>query len=301
MTVILLSGGTGQVGSELKTALAPDGRVIAPGRDRMDLENADSIRAALRDARPDVIVNAAGHTIVDRAEVEPELAMRVNGVAPGIMAEEARRAGALFVHYSTDYVFDGELDRPYVEADEPHPVNAYGKSKLAGERAVQAAGGAYLILRTSWTYGSVGTNFVRTILRLAREKPELAVVNDQVGSPSWARALAQATAVLVRRRALAAANSGIFHLSASGHVSRFEFARYVIDAARSLSGTPDGWAAVRPITSAEYPLPARRPRRPVTSKEKIKRVFGVEMPAWQDQVRAYLREFGALTQSRRSS
>ena len=290
MTVILLAGGTGQVGSELRTTLVPYGRVIAPGRDRMDLADPDSIRSALREARPDVIVNAAGHTAVDRAEAEPELAMRVNGAAPGVMAEEARRGGALLVHYSTDYVFDGELDRPYVEEDEPHPVNAYGISKLAGERAVEAVGGAYLILRTSWAYGLVGTNFVRTILRLAREKPELPVVHDQVGSPSWARALAQATADLAGRRDLAAENSGIFHLSAAGHVSRFEFARYVIDAAREISGKADGWATVRPITSAEYPLPARRPRRPVTSKEKIRRVFGVQMPTWQDQVRAYLRE-----------
>ena len=294
MTVILLAGGTGQVGSELRTTLVPYGRVIAPGRDRMDLADPDSIRSALREARPDVIVNAAGHTAVDRAEAEPELAMRVNGAAPGVMAEEARRGGALLVHYSTDYVFDGELDRPYVEEDEPHPVNAYGISKLAGERAVEAVGGAYLILRTSWAYGLVGTNFVRTILRLAREQPELPVVHDQVGSPSWARALAQATADLAGRRDLAAENSGIFHLSAAGHVSRFEFARYVIDAAREISGKADGWATVRPITSAEYPLPARRPRRPVTSKEKIRRVFGVQMPTWQDQVRAYLRESARL-------
>ena len=294
MTVILLAGGTGQVGSELRTTLVPYGRVIAPGRDRMDLADPDSIRSALREARPDVIVNAAGHTAVDRVEAEPELAMRVNGAAPGVMAEEARRGGALFVHYSTDYVFDGELDRPYGEEDEPNPVNAYGASKLAGERAVEAAGGAYLILRTSWTYGLVGTNFVRTILRLAREKPELPVVDDQVGSPSWARALAQATADLAGRRDLAAGNSGIFHLSAEGHVSRFEFARYVIGAAREISGTADGWATVRPITSADYPLPARRPRRPVTSKEKIRRVFGVEMTTWQYQVRAYLRESARL-------
>jgi dTDP-4-dehydrorhamnose reductase len=293
MTVILLVGGTGQVGSELRTALAPHGRVIAPGRKRMDLADPDSIRAATRDSKPDVIVNAGGHTVVDRAEDEPDVAMRVNGTAPGILAEEARRAGALLVHYSTDYVFDGELDRPYVEEDEPNPVNAYGASKLAGERAIAAVGGAYLILRTSWAYGHVGTNFVRTILRLAREKPELTVVDDQVGSPSWTRALARSTADLVQRRELVAANSGIFHLSAAGHVSRFEFARFVIATMREISGTADGWAAVRPVTSAEYPLPARRPRRPVTSKEKIRRVFGVEMPAWKEQARAYLREFAA--------
>jgi dTDP-4-dehydrorhamnose reductase len=290
MTVILLAGGTGQVGSELKQALAPIGRVIAPGRDLMDLAKPDSIRAAVRENKPDVIVNAAGHTIVDEVETEPDPAMRVNGTAPGVMAEEAARAGALFVHYSTDYVFDGELDRPYVEEDIPNPVNAYGESKLAGERAIEAVGGAYLILRTSWAYGHEGTNFVRTILRLAREKPELPVVNDQVGSPSWSRILARSTADLLRRRELAAGKNGIYHLSAAGHVSRFAFAQYIIGTMRAISGTAEGWASVRPITSDQYPLPAKRPRAPVTSKEKIKRVFGVEMPTWQEQVQAYLEE-----------
>jgi dTDP-4-dehydrorhamnose reductase len=294
MTVILLAGGTGQVGSELMQALAPLGQVIAPGSDRMDLANPDSIRAAVRQVRPGVIVNAAGRTLVDQAEVEPDVAMRVNGTAPGVMAEEAAHAGALFVHYSTDYVFDGELDRPYVEEDVPNPLNAYGKSKLAGERAIEAVGGTYLILRTSWAYGHHRTNFVRTILALARARPELAVVNDQVGSPSWSRALAQSTADLVRRRELVAGKSGIYHLSAAGHVSRFEFAQYIIATMRAISGAAEGWASVRPITSDQYPLPARRPRAPVTSKEKIKRVFGVEMPTWQEQVHAYLEERVAL-------
>ena len=288
MTIFLLTGGTGQVGSELAQVLAPAGRVIAPGRDRMDLASPDSIRSAVRDCRPDVIVNVAGYTMVDKAEAEPDLAMRINGAAPGIIAEEAKRAGAVLVHYSTDFVYDGELDRPYVETDATNPVNVYGRTKLAGERAIEAVGGAYLILRTSWVYGDQRENFVLTILRLARERRELAVVVDQEGSPSWSRSLAASTAELLRRRELLAANSGIYHLSAPGHASRYELATTAIGIMRELSGTADGWARVKPITSAEYPLPARRPPRPVTSKDKIRRVFGVEMPPWKTQLRNYL-------------
>lgn len=288
MTKILVLGKTGQVGSELLGALAPLGEVIALDRGRMDLTNADSIRKAIREAKPEIIVNAAGYTTVDKAETEPDLAMQVNGVAPGIMAEEAKRIGAILVHYSTDYVFDGERDQPYTEDDTPNPVNIYGKTKLAGERAIEAVGGAYLILRTSWVYSQRGSNFVLTILRLARERKELSVVDDQTGSPTWARALAQSTADLLRRTDLIPSHSGVYHLSATGHTSRYEFARAIIRIMRELSGIVDGWASVKPIASEQYPLPARRPRHPVTSTEKIKRVFGVEMPHWEDLLRAFL-------------
>jgi dTDP-4-dehydrorhamnose reductase len=288
MTTLLLPGKNGQVGFELQSALAPIGRVIALDRSQMDLSNPDSIRKVIRGAKPEIIVNAAGYTVVDKAESEPDLAMRVNGVAPGIMAEEAKRIGALLVHYSTDYVFDGELDRPYLEDDAPRPVNAYGVSKLAGERAIEAVGGAYVILRTSWVYSRRGSNFVLTILRLAREKKELAVVNDQTGSPTWAHALAEATAELLRRKELIPSHSGIYHLSAAGHTSRYEFAKAIIRVMKEVSGAPDGWASVKPITSDQYPLPARRPRRPVTSTDKIKRIFGAEMPHWEDQLHAFL-------------
>jgi dTDP-4-dehydrorhamnose reductase len=254
MLRILISGKTGQVGSELLTALAPLGSVTALDRSQMDLSNAASIRKAIREAKPEIIVNAAGYTTVDKAESEPDLAMRVNGVAPGIMAEEAKRIGALLVHYSTDYVFDGELDRPYLEDDAPRPVNAYGVSKLAGERAIEAVGGAYVILRTSWVYSRRGSNFVLTILRLAREKKELAVVNDQTGSPTWARALAEATAELLRRKDLIPKNSSIYHLSAAGHTSRYEFAKAIIRFMQEVLGTTVGWASVKPITSDQYPL-----------------------------------------------
>jgi len=293
MTRILVTGRTGQVGWELLTALEPLGTVIGLDRSGMDLASPDSIRRAIRDAKPDVIVNAAAYNNVDRAESESALAMQVNGVAPGVMAEEAKRLGAILVHYSTDYVFDGERDRPYVEADPPHPVNAYGESKLAGERAVEAVGGQYLTLRTSWVYSARGSNFVLTVLRLAREKPELLMVDDQSGSPTWARALARATAELLRRKDLIARESGVYHLTAGGHTSRFAFARAIIDIMRELSGIPDGWAGVKPITSDQYPLPAKRPPHPVTSMDKIKRVFGIEMPRWEDQLRSCLGDLAA--------
>lgn len=289
MQRILVPGKTGQVGWELQSALAPLGTVIGLDRSQMDLANPDSVRRAIRDANPGIIVNAAGYTIVDKAESEPELAMRVNGDAPGIMAEEAKRLGAILIHYSTDYVFDGKLDRPYVEEDATNPVNMYGVTKLAGEKAIEAVGGQYLILRASWVYANRGSNFVLTILRLAREKPVLTVVNDQTGSPTWAHALAEATASLLRRKELIASHSGTYHLSAAGHPSRYEFAKDIIRLMRDASGQTDGWAAIKAITTDEYPkLPAERPLNPVTSKDKLKRTFGIEMAHWEQQLRSCL-------------
>ena len=289
----MVTGKSGQVGSELQTTLAPLGAVTALDVDQMDLAKPDSIRRVLRELKPGIIVNAAAYTAVDKAESEPDLAIQVNGVAPGILAEEAKRLGAILVHYSTDYVFDGELDRPYGEDDPPNPVNAYGKSKLAGERAIEAVGGHYLILRSSWVYSARGSNFVLTVLRLAREMPELTMVDDQTGSPTWARALAEATAELLRRKALITRHSGVYHLTASGHTSRFDYTRAIIDIMKEVSGIPNGWASVKPITSDQFPLPARRPRRPVMSIEKIKQVFGIEMPRWGTQLKAFLAEFNA--------
>jgi dTDP-4-dehydrorhamnose reductase len=301
MTTILLTGKTGQVGWELQSALAPLGSLIALGRHEMDLGDPDSIRAAVRGAKPDIIVNAAGYTTVDKAESERELAMRVNATAPGIIAEEAKRIGALLVHYSTDYVYDGKQERPYTEDDTPNPVNTYGKSKLAGERAIQAVDGTHLILRTSWVYSERGSNFVLTILRLAREKSALSVVNDQVGSPSWARALAEATAELLRRRDLIPGRGGIYHLSADGHTSRYEFAKAIIRIMRGFPGAGDGWASVTPVASDQYPpLPAKRPHNTVTSKERAKKVFGVEMPHWERQLENFLQQF-AGSSARRSA
>jgi dTDP-4-dehydrorhamnose reductase len=301
MLRILVPGKTGQVGWELQSALAPLGTVIALDRGAMDVANPDSIRGAIRDTKPEVIVNATAYNNVDRAESEPDLAMRVNGVAPGIMAEEAKRLGAILIHYSTDYVFDGELDRPYSEDDPPNPVNAYGISKLAGERAVEAVGGCHLILRTSWVYSSRGSNFVLTVLRLAREKPELTMVDDQTGSPTWARALAEATAGLLRRKELITRHSGVYHLSADGVTSRYEFAKSIIQVMSEVSGLTDGWARVKPTTSDQYPLPAIRPLHPALSKSRIKRVFGIEMPTWQLQLDDFLRDLAASGASQRAA
>jgi dTDP-4-dehydrorhamnose reductase len=295
MPRILVPGRSGQVGSELLTTLAPLGTVIGVDVSEMDLANPDSIRSVIRNQKPGVIVNAAAYTAVDKAESEPDLAMKVNGVAPGVLAEEAKRLGSILVHYSTDYVFDGEPGRAYTEADAPNPVNAYGRSKLAGERAIEAVGGQYLILRSSWVYSARGSNFVLTVLRLAREKPELAMVDDQFGSPTWARALAQATAELLRKQEIIGRHGGIYHLAAGGHASRFELANAIIGIMQELSGLTGGWAKVSPITTREFPLPARRPPHPVMSMEKIQRVFGVRMPHWREQLHGMLRELAKST------
>lgn len=295
MTTILLTGKTGQVGWELQRALATLGRVIALDRTQMDLTNADSIRKAIRDAAPGVIVNAAGYTAVDKAESEPDLAMQINAAAPGVMAEEAKRIDALLVHYSTDYVFDGTRSTPYVEEDAPNPLNVYGTSKLEGERAVAASGCAHLTLRASWIYSARGSNFVLTILRLARERKELAIVDDQIGSPTWARALAESTAELLRNIRLPKEQSGIYHLSAQGYTTRFNFAKRILEIARGIFPNTAGAPTLRPITSAEYPLPAARPHNAATSKDKIKRVFGIEMPGWEDELRSFLNDMVAST------
>lgn len=284
MTTLLLTGRTGQTGWELERALAPLGKVIATSRGELDLADADSIRAAVRRAKPSIIVNAGGFTAVDEVERQPELAMRVNGVAPGVLAEEATRLGALLVHYSTAHVFDGVSTRPYAEYDAPNPVNVYGKSKLAGERAITAAGCDHLVLRTSWIYSFRGTNFLTAILALAREQQELPVVDDQIGSPTWARALAEATAEILKNRTRT--GRGIYHLSAGGQVSRYGFARRIIENARALAAGKGAWPRVRPIMSAEYPLPAQRPPNSVLATARIRRDFGISLPSWEDQLLA---------------
>jgi len=298
---ILVTGKSGQVGWELQSTLAPLGAVTAVDLEHMDLAQPDSIRRVIRELKPEIILNAAAYTAVDKAESEPDLAMRVNGVAPGVLAEEAKRLGALLVHYSTDYVFDGELGRAYTENDAPNPVNAYGRSKLAGERAIEAVGGQYLILRSSWVYSARGSNFVLTVLRLARERPELSMVVDQSGSPTWARALAQATADLLRKKELISRESGVYHLAAGGHTSRYEFAKAIIQVMSEVSGVTDGWARVKPTTSDQYPLPATRPLHPAMSKSRIQRVFGVEMPSWQRQLEGFLRDYAVSNAFQRAA
>jgi len=228
----------------------------------------------VREAKPQIIVNAAAYTAVDHAESEPELAMQINGIAPGILADEAKRLGALLVHYSTDYVFDGEKTTPYVEDDPPNPLNVYGRTKLAGERAIQAAGGRHLILRTSWVYGARGKNFLLTILRLAGERKELRVVNDQRGAPTSCRAIADATAKVLRGMDGVAGCDGIFHLSAAGDATWSDFAAAII--ARAGLAT-----RIVPIVSAEYPTVARRPRNSLLDNSKVRAKFAVSLPDWR--------------------
>lgn len=277
--VILLTGAAGQLGFELARLLREYGELAALGRAELDLADADAVAATVQRLKPQLIVNAAGYTAVDRAESEPALADAINARAPAILAEEARRLDALLIHYSTDYVFDGASGRPYRENDQTNPLSAYGRSKLAGERAVAAAGGAYLILRTSWIYGLRGQNFLLTMKRLAATRDELRVVSDQFGVPNWSRVLAEATATLVRRGADAlATRSGIYHLSGRGRASWFDFARAIFDDTEP--------PRVVPITTAEYPTAARRPASAVLATDKFQDAFGFALPDWREMLTA---------------
>lgn len=276
---ILLLGKNGQIGRQLQGMLDP-ARLVALGRSELDLGDGAVIRQVLRQLRPSVIVNAAAYTAVDRAETEEAAARAVNATAPGILAEEASRLDALLVHYSTDYVFDGRQRHPYMEDDPPNPLNAYGRTKLAGERAVQAVNGKHLILRCSWVYGPHGHNFLLTILRLARERAELRVVSDQVGAPTSALAIARATVQLIGR--VPAAN-GLYHMSAGGATSWYGFAKAILEE------WPDTRAArVVPISSEEYAAPARRPAYSVLSNDKLTRTFGLALPDWRTELKEVL-------------
>lgn len=285
MVRILLTGAKGQLGMQLLPRLVEQGEVVAVGHAECDLSDAAAVRQLVRRVAPDVIVNAAAYTAVNEAESNRELAMAVNGVAPGVLAEEATKSSALVVHYSTDYVFDGSKEGPYTEEDATGPLNVYGASKLAGERAVAAAGGRYLVLRTSWVYGAVGNNFLLTILRLAREREELKIVDDQVGAPTSTGQLARATAELVRRYGAAGeaeTPSGVYHTTAAGSVSWCGFARAII-AANAAAGAKDGVKVRRTvgISSKAYITPAPRPLNSVLSNEKFARTFGFQLEDWQ--------------------
>lgn len=285
---ILLTGRDGQVGWELQRTLAPLGEVVALGRAELNLAEPDAIRHAVRHVGPDLIVNAAAYTAVDKAEEERELAFAVNGMAPGVMAEEAKRLGAAIVHYSTEYIFDGTKNTPYEEIDAPHPLNVYGESKLAGEQAVAASGAAQLTLRTSWVYGLRGRNFLRTIQRLANERDELRVVDDQVGAPTWSRAIAEATAAILAQclhqdsvTGRLREQGGLYHLSCAGQTSWFGFASAIV------AGPPKP-PRMTPITTAEYPLPAPRPAYSVLANARLARTFGIRLPTWDEALRLCL-------------
>jgi len=291
---ILLTGAKGQLGFESMRSLAVLGEVIAVDRDSCDLTNESTLRKVIHDCRPDVIVNAAAYTAVDRAESEAQIALLVNARAPSILAEEADAIGALLVHYSTDYVFDGTSTEAYTEADAPNPINVYGASKWQGETAV-AAKRRHLILRTSWVLGAHGANFAKTMLRLARERSTLNVVADQFGTPTSAALLADATAHVIRR--YQAENDrqnafpfGTYHLVASGETNWCDYARFVIAEAQRLGQTfKAGPDAIRAITTSDYPTPARRPANSRMSNSKFFETFGLRLPPWQDGVGHILR------------
>ena len=298
MTRILVTGRGGQIAEELRRTLHPLGRLSVTGRAELDLADADKLRSGLRELSPDVIVNAAAYTAVDKAESEPELAMAVNAEAPGVLAEEAKRCGALLVHYSTEYVFDGGASQPYREDDPTGPLNVYGRSKLAGEEAIRASGADYLILRTSWVYGLRGRNFLRTMIRLAKEREELRVVDDQVGAPTWSRAIAEVTTVLLAQISLPGRDGvaaglrrcddvvGTYHLTAGGRTSWHGFTAAILEDGESLiDGQPP---RLLPIASSDYSTAAQRPANSVLSNEKLQNVFGIHQLDWREALRLCL-------------
>lgn len=285
---ILLIGRIGQLGWELRRTLAPLGQITCVDFPEIDLSSADSLRKWVRQSQPRIVINAAAYTAVDKAESEPELAQKINGLAPGILAEEAKRRGALMVHYSTDYIFDGSKTEPYVETDAPNPLGAYGRSKLAGDEAVRAVGGAHLLFRLCWVYGARGQNFMLTMMRLARERDKLRVVSDQVGCPTWSRMIAEATALALKQTIAAddiGAFTGTYHLAASGHTSWHGFASAIV---RLMPEDGKKCTSVEPIKTAEYPTPAKRPAYSVLSCEKLQRTFGLQLPDWEESLKQVL-------------
>ncbi|MGA9032924.1 MAG: dTDP-4-dehydrorhamnose reductase [Sulfuricaulis sp.] len=297
MTRILLTGKNGQIGWELQRTLATLGEVIALDRHGLDLADPDSIRRVVREHKPNLIVNAAAYTAVDKVEEESDLAMAINGMAPGILAEEAKRLSASIIHYSTDYVFDGSKNTPYTEEDAPNPLNVYGRTKLAGEQAIHAVGATYLIFRTSWVYGTHGKNFLLTIQRLAKERDELRIVNDQIGAPTWSRMIAEATAQAVAQLSLpqgegwSETTTGIYHMTAANSTSWHGFASLIVETLkRQGKGNSIRATAVVPIATEAYPLPAKRPKNSRLRTAKFTQQFGLIMPRWDAAVRLCMEE-----------
>jgi dTDP-4-dehydrorhamnose reductase len=275
---ILLTGSKGQVGSALVTALAPLGELSAFDRNGLDLLDLNSIRSKIQIEKPGIIINAAAYTAVDRAEQERETAFAVNSLGVEELARQAKAIDALLIHFSTDYVFDGEKPAPYVETDAPNPLGVYGRSKLEGERAVAASGCRHFIFRTSWVYGPGGRNFVNAILAAAKTKPELRVVNDQRGAPTSSLAIAAAVATILADPSLRKKPGGIYHMTAAGETTWYEFAKEIL----ALNGlrTP-----VVPVSSAEYGAPVRRPRNSLLDNTKLHQAFGVALPDWRQGLR----------------
>ena len=286
---ILIVGAAGQVGRELQRSFAGCGVLTCVDRDDVDLAQPDQVRTLVRNTQPDVILNAAAYTAVDRAESEPDAAMAINAEAPRVLAEEAQRRGALLVHYSTDYVFDGTKQGAWVEDDTPHPLNAYGASKLAGEQAIRKVGGRYLILRTSWVYGPHGNNFLLTMLRLGRERETLRIVDDQHGAPTSSIALADATCALVEgvlsgRLGAADTWTGLYHSTCAGSTTWYGFAQAIFARAGALLAGRR--PVLTPISSSDYPMPARRPYNSVLSNARLQERFDVKLAAWESALDA---------------
>lgn len=285
LPLILIIGKIGQVGWELRRTLAALGKVVAVDFPDIDLTSPDSITKWVRDTRPQVILNAAAYTAVDKAETDFDRCNRINGVAPGILAEEAKHASALLVHYSTDYVYDGSKTTAYTESDLPNPLGAYGRSKLAGDNAITQVDGNHMIFRLCWVYGARGQNFMLTMMRLAREREQLRIVRDQFGCPTWSRLIAETTTLALRQALLAkdpAAFKGLYHLAASGQTTWHGFADAII---RFMPAEGKKCKSVEGITTAEYPLPAKRPAYSVLSCEKLKTTFGLQLPDWEESLR----------------
>ena len=282
---ILLFGKNGQVGWELNRSLLPQGELVALGRDEADFSKPESIRKVVQELKPDIIINAVAYTAVDRAEEEEQLAHSINADTPGVLAETARKMGALLVHYSTDYVFDGSKVEPYVETDEPCPVNAYGRTKLAGELAIQASGCDFLIFRTSWVYAARAHNFMRTILRLAQEREELSIVDDQIGAPTSARLIADATALCLHQvcqeKATGDFESGLYHLTAAGETSWYGFAKKIVQIAKGHRLRALKIKKIKPIATSDYPTPAKRPLNSRLEIFRLESAFGMSLPDWE--------------------
>ncbi|MEB2645103.1 dTDP-4-dehydrorhamnose reductase [Pseudomonas canadensis] len=283
---ILITGQHGQVSRELQLRLQDLGELIVLGRDQLDLADADQIRQQVRAHRPGLIINAAAHTAVDLAESEPDAAFAINAIAPGILAEEAKALGIPLIHYSTDYVFDGSKPAPYTETDTPNPLGVYGQSKLAGEQAITAVGGEHLILRTSWVYSNHGKNFLLTMQRLLQEKPQMRIVADQIGAPTWAGSIANSTRALIERwQAGEPGEWGIYHLTAGGETSWFGFAQAIGEHLREQG---KACAELEPIPSSAYPTPAQRPLNSRLDCGRLLQQWHVSQPHWQDALRECL-------------
>jgi dTDP-4-dehydrorhamnose reductase len=285
---ILLIGKNGQVGWELRRTLAPLAEVVAVDYPEINFTDVPALRQLVAAMRPSVVVNAAAYTAVDKAETETELCRQINAVAPGVLAEEAKKIGALMVHYSTDYIFDGAKTSPYVETDAPNPLGTYGRTKLEGDRAVKASGADYLIFRLCWVYGTRGQNFMLTMQRLAREREKLRVVGDQFGCPTWSRMIAETTAMALKQilaGTCAFRLNGDYHLAAGGQANWHEFASRIIE---WMPEAERKCRAVEKITTAEYPTPARRPAYSILDCGKLQKTFGLRLPDWEASLRQVL-------------